>query len=123
MWPVERELAERLAVIRLAAEHFVGVDSYEHLLLDLLRLLRSDRVPRITGTDFMLQRIVQWEPGSVEILEFSMRSLQWPEVRDALAEHARDGADFRTRDLARQALEVYEPQWPNGEIYRTYRVS
>ena len=29
--------------------------------------------------------------------------------------------DFRVANLARHALEVYEPDWPNGEIYRRYR--
>ena len=120
-WPAEEELAERLAVIHLAADRFIGVNSYEHLLLDLLRLLQSDRVPRTTATEFMFKLVEEWGAGAVEILEFTMRTLQWPEVREALLAHAHKGEDFRTRGLARHALEVYEAQWPNGEIYRTYR--
>jgi hypothetical protein len=120
-WPAEDELAERLQVIRLAAEHFVGVDVYEHALADLVELLQSDRLPRSVGVDALLRQIREWDWGAVEVLEFSMRSLQWPEVHEALLAHVAQGDDFRTRDLARQVLEVYKPDWPAGEIYRTYR--
>ncbi|GAA1479213.1 hypothetical protein GCM10009623_36590 [Nocardioides aestuarii] len=120
-WPAEDELAERLQVIRLAAKHLVGVNVYEHALVDLLQLLQSDRLPHSTAVDALLKLVRDWDWGAVELLEFSMRSLQWPEVREALAAHAAHGDDPRTRDLAQQVLQVFEPEWPDGEIYRTYR--
>ncbi|GAA1475660.1 hypothetical protein GCM10009623_01060 [Nocardioides aestuarii] len=120
-WPAEDELAERLQVIRVAAQHLVGVNLYEHALVDLLQLLQSDRLPYSTAVDALLQQARSWDWGAVEVLEFSMRSLQWPEVREALVAHVAHGDDFRTRDLAQQVLHVYEPAWPGGEIYRTYR--
>lgn len=120
-WPAEDELAERLQVIRLAAEHFVGVNVYEHALVDLLQLLQSDRLPHSIAVDVLLHQVRDWDWGAVEVLEFSMRSLRWPAVREALVAHVAHGDDFRTRDLAQQVLQVYEPEWPGGEIYRTYR--
>jgi hypothetical protein len=38
------ELRDRIAVISVAAEHFVGVGEIEHLLDDLLGFVQSDRV-------------------------------------------------------------------------------
>ncbi len=49
-----------------------------------------------------------------------MRELRWPEVQRFLMEQATESTDFRKRDLATSALEVYEPDWPGGEVYRTY---
>ncbi|HET7689773.1 MAG TPA: hypothetical protein VFK41_05325, partial [Nocardioidaceae bacterium] len=122
--PTDDELRDRLAVIRLAAAHYVGVGEWEHLLVDLLRVLQSDRVPRARGVQFAVSLVAElWEQGTPELLEFTMRTLQWPEVQEALQTHTESDADFRTRDLASSVLEVYGPEWPNGEIYRTYRAA
>lgn len=74
--------------------------------MDLLRLLQSDRLPRSVGVSALLQQVRDLDLGAVAVLEFSMRSLLWPEVREALIAHVAHGEDFRTRDLARQVLEV-----------------
>jgi hypothetical protein len=62
-----------------------------------------------------------WPWGALEILEFTMHTLRWDEVRATLQHHAESGSDFRTRDMARSALQAFEDEWPGGEIYRRYR--
>lgn len=114
------ELRDRLAIIAMATEHFVGVNQIEHLLVDLLAFLKSGRVERADASDALIGLIEPW-PGAPEVLEFTMRELQWSEVKAALERHVASESDFRTRDLAANVLQVYEDHWPGGEIYRTYR--
>lgn len=121
LWPAEDELCERLAVIEVAVERFPGTQSFEHLLVDLTDFLGSPRLPR----DAALRVLAQWistEPwpwGAEEALEFSMRRLQWPEMRSTL-EQRLISASIRVRQNLSRVLEVYESSWPGGEIYRTY---
>lgn len=116
------ELARLLAAIVAAAEQSPGVDSYEDLLIELLGLLRSGRLARAEATLPLRTLVSEWPPGAPEILEFTMHELRWPEIRGALEDHRVHGADFRTRDLAAQVLQAFEDEWPEGDIYRTYRV-
>lgn len=112
-----------LRAISRAAEQFVGVNSYEHLLGELLRFLMSDQVDRSAAVTALSRLAEEWPPGSAEALEFTMHELRWPEVRAALEDHRSHGSDFRTRDLASQVLEAFEDDWPAGEIYERYRWS
>jgi len=116
------ELGDRLAVIAVATENFVGVNQIEHLLIDLLAFLKSGRVERADASEALIGLIEPW-PGAPEVLEFTMRELQWPEVKAALERHVASESDFRTREMAASVLQVYEDDWPGGEIYWTYRGS
>lgn len=117
----DAELTELLDAIARAAELSVGVDTFEYLLLDLLALLESGRVARPVAIAELRRLGTDWPWGAVQALEFTMRRLRWPEVREALESHRLRGADFRTRTLASQVLEVYQDDWPVGEIYESYR--
>jgi hypothetical protein len=115
------ELTRTLAAIASAAEQFNGVNSYEHLLVALLELLESGRVDRPNAVAELNRLATEWPPGAPEALEFAMHKLRWAEVRSALEDHRAHGVDFRTRDLATQVLQAFEDDWPEGDIYRTYR--
>lgn len=120
-WTAETEMRERIAVILAAAPHFLGVAELEHGLRDLRDLLASGRVERSVAVDELRDLTRTWPAGSIEILEFTLRSLKWPEMREFLQHMATSAADLRDRDRAASLLEVYADQWPDGEIYRTYR--
>jgi hypothetical protein len=115
------QLTELLDAIAHAAERSVGVNTYEHLLVALLELLESGHVDRATAVAELQRLADEWPWGAAEALEFTMHRLRWPEVRLVLVDHVAHGSDFRTRDLAAQVLEAFEDEWPNGEIYETYR--
>jgi len=61
------------------------------------------------------------QPGVVEILEFCMREVRWPEVREAMLAIDVPASDWRVRRAAQRVLEVYRDEWPGGDIYDTYR--
>jgi putative protein kinase ArgK-like GTPase of G3E family len=117
----KRDLSERLNVIEIAADHFDGIDELQHLLEGLLAFLLANEQFRSEAVHQFRSIASDWRAGAVEVLEFTMRSLRWDEVRRALEGTVSDAPDFRVRDLARQALEVYGTEWPGGEIYRHYR--
>lgn len=119
--PAKAELDYRPAVLEVAADHFVGVDEIEHLLVGVRDLFRSERLTRDEAVAAMKGLMTSWPPGAVELLEFTMRDLRWPEVQELLVETEREHPDHRARNQARQVLQVYEPEWPDGEIYWTYR--
>ncbi len=116
----EQELDDRLAVIAVCLDHFVGVGEAEHLLVGLLEFLESGRIDREHAVETLGGLVGAW-PGAHEVLEFCMRKLRWPEIKELLVAHVAADADFRTRDLAASVLEAYEEEWPGGEIYRAYR--
>lgn len=124
LWPAEDELRERLAVIEVAVANFPGTQNFEHLLRDLTALLGSAQLRRSASVPILVEWIATepWPFGAEEALEFSMRQLQWPEMRSAL-EDMQQYASIRVRHNLSRVLEVYEPTWPGGEIYRTYEDS
>jgi len=115
------ELVELLAAIDVAADRYVGVNSFENLLVGLRDLLRSGRVDRTDAASELRRLATEWPPGAVEALEFTMHEFRWPEVREALEDHRVSGVDFRTRDLAARVIQSFEDDWPEGDIYGTYR--
>ena len=57
------------------------------------------------------------QPGIVDVLEYCMHGLRWPEIREALQRIASTAADWRVSRAAKRVLEAYEDEWPAGEIY------
>ncbi|GAA2445255.1 hypothetical protein [Agromyces soli] len=117
----EAALTEAISSVLWAAERYPGVNSYENRLLDLLELLQSGLLERSVAVQSFVALLEEWPLGALEILEYTMRELRWPEIREALVEHARTAPDFRTREQAERALLVYEEIWSDGDVYVRYR--
>jgi hypothetical protein len=121
---VRDELASTFAERDRISEASFDVADLEPTLVRLREYLRAIG-PNSEAETFLVSVVNEWsvESGSgvVEALEFTMRELRWEGVRLALLRLSELGADFRVRDLARHALEVYEDDWPGGEVYSTYR--
>lgn len=114
-------------VVRDAEASFDARD-IEPALLRLRQYLASQGEARKASVDALISLAVPEpgtvalsQPGVVEILEFCMRELRWPEVYDAMAALDSPSHDWRVRRAAQRVLEVYEEDWPGGEIYETYR--
>jgi hypothetical protein len=61
-------------------------------------------------------------PGAAAatLLEFCMRELRWPEVREALEKKIEQERDPSRRLALRNLLEVYEPEWPDADLFEYY---
>jgi hypothetical protein len=117
------ELEERLAAIAAFAEHFFGVSELEPLLVDLLEFIQAGTVGRELLEKRLVALFVAASPGSVEVLEFVMRTLRWPVVELELRMIRDSDSDFRVVNEAKRVLEVFETDWDNGDIYRFYSQS
>lgn len=119
--PASERVAHLVGVIQHEAEVNLSVETYEPLLLKLLETIESSPDQREQVSAFLAALIEEWPWGAVEILEFTMRRLQWSEIRSALESSATQDPDFRKRRQAERVLEVFEDDWEAGEIYRLYR--
>lgn len=122
-WSASDELDERLAVIEAVCEAYPSnVHIVEHLLVALVEFLDGGRVSREAGVAALLAYIsaepARW--GAVEAVEFVGGALSWEEIREGL-EKLRDSESAHrvNRDLARSALQAFDPQWRGG-AYRTF---
>lgn len=123
-WPASDELAERIAAIDAVADAY-DCNAYilEHLLVALVEFLDLGKVSRQAGVNALLALISKEppRPGAVEAVEFVAGALGWEDLREGL-EKLRDSEDAYhvNRDLARSALEAFDPNWRGG-AYRTFR--
>jgi hypothetical protein len=118
---VRSEIRDRLDAISDAAERSPDIADLEPLLLDLLDYLSSVGASQQEAEATLIELLDTWPWGALEALEFTMRTLQWDAVRQALENQLNSDADFRLKDQARHVLEVFEREWPGGEVYATYR--
>ena len=55
----------------------------------------------------------------LELVEFCMRELQWPEIKTLALEQLKK-SDPRIRSSMEHVLEVYEPEWSDSDLYQYY---
>ena len=122
------DLKEVLDGILRVAEKSYDVRAIEPRLKDLVSLLgispgRHEEFLSVLLSllDPAPKELQLGQPGIVEILEYSMHRLRWPEVREAIQGIASTSVDWRVRRAAERVLEAYEDEWPGGEIYEAYR--
>ena len=115
-----RGLLDSIAKVEAAS---FDVADLEPLLVELLALLSSPATDRTAAEQILVEQVGPWPPGSVEALEFTMRTLRWPAVQQALLAHVDSDDDFRLRDQSRRVLEVFDPIWDGGGIYAYYRAA
>lgn len=54
-----------------------------------------------------------------ELIEFCMRELQWPEIKN-FANQQLKNSDPRRQRLIEHVLEVYEEEWEDADLYEYY---
>ena len=59
-------------------------------------------------------------PGTWEIVQFCMRELQWPEVKQAVEEVYRKHRDPRMKRIMERILDVWGPAWDEAEFWDYY---
>ncbi|MCC2317036.1 hypothetical protein [Cellulomonas chengniuliangii] len=118
-----------ISLIISTEESIPGTASIEPLLVEVLEQIESHADDRECYVRRLLALILEpaqgelilGEPGIVELLEFCMHELRWPEIRSALASLDVDGTDWRVRRSAQRVLDAHNDAWENAEIYAKYR--
>lgn len=123
-----RELQALLDEILEIAEENPGTQAIEPHLRQL-RQFMHDHVLNRVEISASLQALLQpapggdalGRPGAVEILEYTMHDFRWAEVRHALLELDAPTSNWNESHAAQRALSAYEDDWPDADIYDTYR--
>lgn len=59
-----------------------------------------------------------------ELIQFCMRELQWPEIKDSvliqMQAELEGKRDWRSISVLDHILEVYEPEWSDADLYKYY---
>jgi hypothetical protein len=125
---LSNDLEEIVSDILRVAESSFDIRDIEPRLRALLSLLESSSARHEEFANALVALLAPvpnelplGQPGIVEILEFCMRKLRWPEVREALQELKSCTTDWRVRRAAERVLEAYEDDWTGGDLYDTYR--
>ena len=93
----------------------------EPFLVDVLNLAKS--LPAEDREDLaQCFKEIVYNPaaGPWEIVQFCMRELQWPEVRQTVQEVYAKEKDLRTKRIMERILDVYNPYWEEAAFWNYY---
>jgi len=95
----------------------------EPIYIEILNLIKANPDYRSQFTKAFLV-ILSTGNAPWELIQFCMRELQWPEVRDAVLAEMRSELeghhDWRIIAVLNHILEVYEEEWRDSDLYKYY---
>lgn len=100
-----------------------GADEIEDCLLKILNFIKNHPAYYTEAKKFLIERIHRNERFPIEIICFTMRELQWPEIKATAIEEQTKTDDWRIISAMNDILAVYEKHWENAEFYRYYSKS
>lgn len=96
------------------------MNEFESLLLELLNFVKSRSQDAAYFKQCFIDIVIGVKYVPFEAVEFCMRELQWPEVRDVALRRLIDSPDFRVKDIMNRIIEVYDQVWQNRDLYAYY---
>ncbi len=110
---------ELVAVTQESWNNTFGVNEIEPHLLDILQFVKNHPNEKTKFVNCFIT-LVRGHCGPLEIVEFCMRELQWPEVREAALQRQLDSKDFRVLDAMENIIAVYSDKWDDADLYQYY---
>ena len=95
-----------------------SVRSVEPSLLQMLRVVEDHPELRAAFERAFIELCDS--PSPKEIVQFCMRKLQWPAVREHVAGAMRATKDTRFRSTMQQVLDVYDDEWADADLWEYY---
>jgi hypothetical protein len=98
-----------------------SLEQAEPLFVEALELVKAN--PQLRSEfEAEFTKILDDGLAPFEIVEFCMRDLQWPVIREHVVGQLRK-SDARRGQVLQRILDVYEPHWENEDLYQYYRPS
>jgi hypothetical protein len=91
----------------------------EPIYLEILHLIKENPESRPLFIQEMLQ-IFGLGKGPWELIQFCMRELQWPEIKEELSNQLAKSGDPREIAVLNSILAVYELVWEDSDLYIYY---
>jgi len=95
-------------------------DVLEPRLLRIVDFLQGHPASRVELVEVLKALALVWPPASIELLEFAMASLRWPEIEEALQEYLHVTTQLERRRPAERVLLAYEDHWANAHLYPSF---
>jgi len=111
------------ATIAVCDPEHPSTPDFEPQLLKVLQFVKASPEARRELGQAFVEMVTDLERGAWEIIQFCMRELRWPEVRQALQREfdtAKLKNDWRRIAVLRDILDVYEPDWRDADLYAYY---
>ncbi|GAB4393535.1 MAG: hypothetical protein Tsb005_12250 [Gammaproteobacteria bacterium] len=126
---VMRDFEVLCAQINLRAKETYGYNQIEDLLLKMLNFIKAHDDYRDSFVVYFSEKISGEGENDlvygnynhlIQIIQFCMREMQWPEIKEAAIRRKSASSDWRVIGTMDQILEVYETEWPDDELYEYY---
>ena len=97
-----------------------GSDALEPELLSILNFAKANPDKQNELSECFIGIINDYRNGPLEIVVFSMRELQWSEVKNAALTRKQSSDDPRVWSAMNDVLNVYEKEWEDADLYKYY---
>lgn len=123
------EFEKLCAQIKIREEKTFGYNEIEDLLLEALNFIKKHKDEKRQFAHFFIDSILGSKTNNlvyggshylIQVIQFCMRELQWPEVKEAAIKEQSASTDWRVIGTMGSILEVYEKEWPDDELYEYY---
>lgn len=101
-------------------ENTYGSEELEPELLDILNFVKANPNKRNVLSQCFIDIVNDYRNGPLEIVVFSMRELQWDEVKDAASSRMQISDDPRVQSAMNDVLAVYKDEWEDADLYKYY---
>ncbi|MES9903017.1 MAG: hypothetical protein ABW168_10075 [Sedimenticola sp.] len=118
-----RFVVENLRELGIQAESTLkesyGVNAVEGQLLEMLQLLKSNTKFKSEFVQVLLEFLDEGN-APYEVVQFCMRELQWPEIKQHAQNMLESSDDPRVHKVANEVLAVYGEAWEDEDLFSYY---
>jgi hypothetical protein len=111
---------EMAMIAQKKCENTYGSEELEPELLDILNFVKANLNKRNVLSQCFIDIVNDYRNGPLEIVIFSMRELQWDEVKDAALSRKQISDDPRVQSAMNDVLAVYKDEWEDADLYKYY---
>ena len=115
------ELKARLQEASLAVERGISTTDFERAFLDVLRFVKAHPDCREECESAFVNALAGGSQVPWELVQFCMRELRWPRVREEALRIADETTDIRVKAIMRDIAAAYEEEWEDADLYEYYR--
>lgn len=120
MNPDEDELAALLASAVHACDVGASTVDYEPAFGAVLDFIEHEPEIAATAKEMIITGVNNGTLG-LELVEFLMHSLRWPEVKQAVETRLDNATDWRIKSGMSGILDSFEDDWSDAVMYQRYR--
>lgn len=116
------ELAYLLRAAHRACEEGPSTSDFEAEVAAVVDYIQANPECREAASRLFIEQ-VQRSAGCIEVLEYCMHELRWPEVEEAVRDHLAASEDWRVKTALAGVLAAFADDWPDADMYERWRAT